>query len=442
MTTADRRWAAHLLRRAGFGAGPDELDTYAALGYEGAVNRLLSPNQVDDSDTQNLLADTTSALDPDANIVDGQALWLTRMLYTKRPLQEKMSLFWHNHFATGVQKVKYPPLMYAQNQLFLSKALGKFDDLLSGVAHDPAMIFWLDNNTNVKGHPNENWGREVMELFTIGIGNYTEQDVKENARAFTGWSATQDGNFRFLANRHDTGSKTILGHTGNFNGDDVLKILVNMRQTGTFLGRKMWRWFVNDTPSTDGVNRLADVYMQSGHDITAMLRALFLSDDFRSEANYFATVKNPPEFVVGLLKQTGAAAAMRGSLDPNTLRLIARSVSSMSMMLFNPPNVAGWPGGRSWINPGTYFARTTFAEQLLGLRAGGQPVTDIGRIAGAIGGSDAASRVANTLEWAMPAAPAAPLQQDLTAYLGSGSNPVKTAGLLRLVFSSPSYQLN
>src|SRR5579859_2576423 len=179
MSTADRRWAAHLLRRAGFGAGPEELDSYAALGYEAAVDRLLSPQSVDDSAAQDLVDSVAPALDADTQILDGQALWLLRMLYTQRPLQEKMTLFWHNHFATGAQKVRYPALMYQQNQLFYTQGLGKFDDLLASVARDPAMIFWLDNNTNRRGHPNENWGREVMELFTVGIGNYTEQDVKE-----------------------------------------------------------------------------------------------------------------------------------------------------------------------------------------------------------------------------------------------------------------------
>jgi len=442
MSTADRRWAAHLLRRAGFGAGPEELDSYAALGYEAAVDRLLSPQSVDDSAAQDLVDSVAPALDADTQILDGQALWLLRMLYTQRPLQEKMTLFWHNHFATGAQKVRYPALMYQQNQLFYTQGLGKFDDLLASVARDPAMIFWLDNNTNRRGHPNENWGREVMELFTVGIGNYTEQDVKEVARAFTGWSATRDGNFHFLPNQHDTGAKTVLGHTGNLNGDDVLTILTGMRQTGVFLGRKMWRWFVNDTPSTDGVNRLADVYMQSGHDITAMLRALFLGDDFRAEANYFATVKSPPEFLVGALKLTGVDQTLRDNLSPLLLRTLARAAGGMGMVLFDPPNVGGWPGGRVWINPGTYFARANFAEQFLNAQFGGQALVDLSTLLHDQGWQTPEEYVDGVLEMTLHATAAAVLRQDLLAYLGGDTSDRKLAGMLRLVFSSPSYQMN
>ncbi len=282
MAAADRAEVAHLLRRAGFGAAPAELDAYAALGYEGAVERLLAPQTVDDGAADALVDQATAALTPTLRLVDGQAVWLVRMLYTQRPLQEKMTLFWHNHFATGIQKVLLPALLYEQNALFRRAGLGRFDDLLSGVAHDPAMIFWLDGNTNRRGHPNENWGRELLELFTIGIGHYTEQDVKENARAFTGWGATRTGGFRFAPLLHDNGVKTVLGHTGNLNGDDVLAILAGMRATGERLAGKLWRWFVADTPDPAGVAGLAGIYMQSGHDLTAMLRALLLSPEFRA----------------------------------------------------------------------------------------------------------------------------------------------------------------
>jgi uncharacterized protein (DUF1800 family) len=441
VATADRRWAAHLLRRAGFGAGPDELDRYAALGFEGAVERLLAPQQVDDSATTDLLAGLTPTLAADTRIVDGQALWLVRMLYTQRSLQEKMALFWHNHFATSVQKVHVPALMYAQNDLFRTRGLGRFDDLLAGVARDPAMIFWLDNNTNRRGHANENWGREVMELFTIGIGNYTEQDVREVARAFTGWSATRDGAYRFLPRQHDPGAKTVLGHTGNLDGGDVLTILAGMRQTGLLLGRKLWRWFVNDMPAPDGVNRLADVYVQSNHDITAMLRALLLSPEFRAEANYYTTVKNPPEFVVGTLKLLGLDAGLRDKLRPPLLRSLAQAVSQMGMPLFAPPNVGGWPGGRGWINPGTYFARANFVEHLLALAAG-QSLPDLAAHAGGQGRATPDAIVAALLELALPTAPPAPLQGPLVTYLGGDTGPLKRAGLWRLVLSSPSYQLN
>jgi uncharacterized protein (DUF1800 family) len=441
MANADRRWAAHLLRRAGFGGSADELDSYAALGYGGAVDRLLAPGSVDDSATGNLISGLDATLNAATQIVDGQALWLVRMLYTQRPLQEKMALFWHNHFATGVQKVRDPGMMYQQNELFLTQGLGKFDDLLAGVARDPAMIFWLDNNTNRKGHPNENWGREVMELFTIGIGNYTEQDVKENARAFTGWSATRTGTFQFLPRQHDDGVKTVLGHTGNLDGADVLPILAGLRQTGQFLARKMWRWFVNDTPSSAGVERLADVYMQSGHDLSAMLRALFLSPDFQDEANYYQTVKSPPEFIIGVLKLIGAGSALRDNLTLPLVRSLARACDAMGMVLFNPPNVGGWPGGRTWINPGTYFARTTWVEQVLNAQAGGGPLADVPGLVRAAGWTGADAIVDGMLDLALQTAPA-DLRASLISYLGGNTSPLKLYGALRLLLCSPAYQLN
>jgi uncharacterized protein (DUF1800 family) len=437
MNTTDRLWAAHLLRRAGFGGTPEEIDSYAALGFEAALDRLLHPAAVDDGASAGLINRAAASLNAGAQIVDGQALWLLRMLTTQRPLQEKMALFWHNHFATSVQKVHDPALMYLQNALFLSRGLGRFDDLLLGVARDPAMIFWLDNNTNRRGHPNENWGREVMELFTIGIGSYTEADVKEVARAFTGWSATRDGAFQFLRNQHDSGVKTVLGQTGAFDGGDVLTILAGRRETGLLLGRKLWRWFVSDTPPADGVNRLADVYMQSNHDMGAMLRALFLSPEFRSGAAYYATVKNPPEFLAGLLKSTGAARALGDNPTAPLLRSLARAVDGMGMPLYAPPNVGGWPGGRVWMNPATYFVRANFAEQMLNTA-----LVDAAGLVRGLGATAPAAIVDAVLDWALPGAPAAPLRSPLITYLGAAPSALKLAGLLRLVFSSPSYQMN
>jgi uncharacterized protein (DUF1800 family) len=401
---------------------------------------------VDDRDTDELLDVADLALDAANKIVDGQALWLLRMLYTRRPLQEKMTLFWHNHFATSVQKVHSPALMYAQAALFRDKGLGKFDDLLGGVARDPAMIFWLDNNTNRRGHPNENWGREVMELFTIGIGNYTETDVKEVARAFTGWSATRSadgGAFRFVRNQHDGGSKTVLGTTGNLDGDDVLRILAGKRETGLLLGRKMWRWFVNDTPDAGGVGRLADVYVQSGHDIRAMLRSLFLSAEFRAAANRYATVKNPPEYLVGLLKQTGIGAGLHDNLAAGVLRGLARATTAMGMALYEPTNVGGWPAGRVWMNPGTYFARVNTAEQLLLQPLGAAALPGLSDRLRPSGSTRRADGWADSLlADALPGAPADALRGSLITYLGGNPNAVKLAGALRLVLSSPAYQLN
>jgi len=217
----------------------------------------------------------------------------------------------------------------------------------------------------------------------------------------------------------------------------VLTILAGRRETGLLLGRKMWRWFVSDTPAADGVNRLADAYIQSNHDISAMLRALFLGPEFRAGAAYYATVKNPPEFLVGLLKSMGAASALGANPGAPLLRGMARAVDGMGMPLFAPPNVGGWPGGRVWMNPATYFVRANFAAQWLNT-----PLADAAGLVHGLGATAPVAIVDAVLDWALPGADPAPLRPTLISYLGAAPSALKLAGLLRLVFSSPSYQMN
>ena len=449
MTSNNRQLAAHLLRRAGFGGSPDEITQYAALDYEAAVDRLLVPATVDDSAAEDTISALTGQLDFSGRAnADAPALWLARMMITQRPLQEKMTLFWHNHFATGIGKVKSAPLMIDQAALFRRAGLGNFADLLAGVAQDPAMILWLDGQTNVKRHPNENWGRELMELFTIGIGNYSEQDVKEVARAFTGWGLTagargaaqtaQLPTFEFHARQHDTGAKTIFGRTGNWDGGDVIGMLVPRIETGKLLARKMWRWFVNGTPDEAGVADLAGVYLSSQYDIGAMLRHLFLSAAFQDEANAFNTIKNPAEFIVGLFKTLGMATptALRSATAVQSLRTLARACSSMGMTLYNPPDVGGWPGGATWMNPSTYFVRTNLAATLLQQGAG----LNLGALTGNATRPDAL--VDTLLDTFVGSSEPDAVRQDLLTYLGGSHDDLKVRGLVRLIISSPSYQMN
>src|SRR5947209_8792112 len=250
----ERARVAHLLRRAGFGSTQAELNAYTQLGFAGAVDRLLNYEPVDDSALEQRLAGVQ--LDG-RNAELAKYSWMVRMLYTQRPLQEKMALFWHTHFATAISKVRNPNLMLQQIQLFRDNALGNFESLLQKVTRDGAMLNWLDNRQNRKGAPNENYAREVMELFTMGIGNYTDADVKAAARAFTGYTSDRGGNFSFNAADHDDEDKTFLGVTQNWDADDVLAALVRNPATARFLTSKLFRFFVYDNPSTGTIDRLA-----------------------------------------------------------------------------------------------------------------------------------------------------------------------------------------
>jgi uncharacterized protein (DUF1800 family) len=442
MEATGRRWAAHLLRRAGFGGTAEEVAAYAALGYEGAVERLLHPGSVDDRAAEAALQALARSLDPEGRPVDAQALWLARMLLTRRPLPEKMALFWHNHFATSIVKVRSPLLMAQQAQLFRAAGLGNYQDLLLAVAKDPAMILWLDQATSVKGRPNENWARELLELFTIGLGHYSERDVQEVARAFTGWGINRrTRRFEYHPRQHDDGAKTIFGRTGNWNGADVIVILAPRIETGKLLARKLWRWFINDMPDEAGVSRLAGIYLDSGLNLTAVLRALLLSAEFRAGAAYYSTVKNPVEFTVGLLKTLGLGAALAtGPAAARTWRGLALACGQMGMALYNPPSVGGWPGGATWMNPTTYFARANLAELILLAGANGRPAVNVAAL---LAGARTPPAVVDTLLDAFvgPAAPPA-VRQVLLDYLGSRVDDTRLRGLVRLIASSPSYQMN
>jgi uncharacterized protein (DUF1800 family) len=340
----------HLLRRAGFGSSPPELAEYEKFNYEKCVKLLLEPERVDNSALDSLVASEDFDF---TRIDDLKRWWIYRMMFTRRPLEEKMTLFWHGHFATSVAKVENSYAMYMQNLTMRKLGLGKFHDLLLAMTKDPAMIIWLDNQQNKKGEPNENYAREVMELFSLGIGNYAERDIKESARAFTGWQTHPDG-FFFNAKDHDYGAKAFLGREGNFNGDDIIDIIVEQPAVGRFLARKFCRFFVADEPTTAIVADVANAYRPHGDNIREMLFTLFMHDDFQRNA-YHRKIKSPAEFVIGSLKSLQVT-----QLDND----VATEMGRMGQTVFEPPNVKGWDGGAAWIATDTMMERFNFTTRL------------------------------------------------------------------------------
>jgi uncharacterized protein (DUF1800 family) len=350
MALSDRQLIAHLVRRAGFGATPGELDFCLGLGFDATVDRLVNYEAIDTSQLDAGLA----AQNFDLSRLDGcQSWWLYRMLFTPRPLEEKMTLFWHGHFASTNNKVGKPPYMLLQNRLFRDNALGLFGDLVLKVTQDPAMLVFLDGKDNVKGRPNENYARELMELFTLGIGNYSEKDIAESARALTGWTIKDD---RFFDNaaRHDTDNKTYLGQTGNLGGDDVCRIVVEQPTCAPFIARKLIRF-----------GRIASRLRGSGLSVKAAVEGILRSPEFKSEAAYRATIKSPVELMVGAMKALEIAQLPKDFVS--TLR-------TMQQELFNPPGVQGWDGGTAWLSTTTFLNRSNFLNRLVsGSDASRQP---------------------------------------------------------------------
>lgn len=366
--------AQHLLGRAGFGARPADLAGFARLSREAAIEQLLTevraepatpaPVELSDYLPPSRLRALSDAERKETQVRSAQALrawWLAAMLGAATPaeqLRERMTLFWHNHFVSSLQKVKSAKLMLDQNRLLRHHALGHFGELLHAVGKDPAMVVYLDSATNRKGNPNENFAREVMELFTLGEGHYVEQDVKEAARAFTGWSIEPDtGKFRWRPFAHDNGSKTVLGVSGNLDGDAVLDILLAQPQTAEFLVRKLWREFVSLTPDEGETRRIARRFRDSGYDMRVALREIFGSRGFWAAENRLALVKSPVDWVLGTLNSLEVEAP-----EPQHLAVALRQ---LGQDLFAPPNVKGWPGGETWINSSTLLQRKQLAERLL-----------------------------------------------------------------------------
>jgi len=287
-------------------------------------------------------------------IKDLNIAWVNTMIDSEHPLKEKMALFWHGHFASRTTRVLYSQQLL---DVIRTHALGNFGELLTGVSKSPAMLEYLNNRQNRKAHPNENFAREVMELFTLGRGNYTETDVKESARAFTGWTYNQDGEFQVKDKDHDDGNKTVLGKTGNFNGDDVLKILLENKQTAKFISAKIYRFFVNDEIDEARVNELADKFYASGYNIGELMRSILMADWFYDPHNIGSHIKSPIELIVGLRRSIPV------SFENEEVMLSFQQI--MGQVLFYPPNVAGWPGGRNWIDSSSLMYRMQLPQLVL-----------------------------------------------------------------------------
>ncbi|HEY0582225.1 MAG TPA: DUF1800 domain-containing protein [Chloroflexota bacterium] len=349
-----------LLRRAGFAAGPADLDHYLNLGWEATLQELLHPERVEE-DLDALLTRLQGSLLDLQNIEDVQTWWLYRMVQTRRPLLEKLTLFWHGHFAVANYKVGNPLLMHRHIALLRANGLGRFDDLLLAVSKDPAMLVWLDGASNHRNAPNENYGRELLELYTLGIGNYDEDDVLAAARAFTGWNL-RNNEFFFDDNQHDAGDKTFMGRSGAFDGGDILTIVANDPATAQRITEKLFTFFAYPNPEPDVLAPLVDIYQKSGHDIRALVEAILRADALYSDRSQFEHIKSPVEYAVGSVRLLGANVRER--------ELVA-VLRTLGQELLNPPNVAGWQGGTSWINPTTLLTRFNVAARLATAR--GQP---------------------------------------------------------------------
>jgi uncharacterized protein (DUF1800 family) len=374
--------AAHLLRRAAFGGSPSDVAHYASMSASDAVTALVrfpsmasypEPQLLDDQGSEIGLAMMVRNQPGDPATVQRRqqqtelrrqqnvanvTWWLNRMLATPAPLQEKMTLFLHGHFATATNtKGIYGLDIIEQNELLRRYALGNWRELTHYVARDRAMLKWLDNARSEKAHPNENFARELMELFTLGIGNYTEQDVRESARAFTGFTfARATGQFYFNARQHDDGSKTFLGHTGNFNGDDVIDIIFEQPAAPKLFAQKLLEFFVYSDPEPELVDELAGLIRRNDFAMAPVISALLRSNVFYSDRAYRALVKSPVEFVIGTYQLFGIT-----DVQPAVIGALNR----MGQVPFRPPSVKGWDGGAQWLNTQTVLARENFASSLM-----------------------------------------------------------------------------
>ena len=370
----DARTAAHLMRRAGFSATHDGMGRLVDIGFEATLEELLNYEAVDDSEMEEGLEERNYPFTRvnnngklRANTLGIRRWWLYRMVNSQRQLLEKMTYFWHDHFATSVNPVRQvgigeQPYMMTQNELLREYALGNFKEMVEMIAKDSAMLVWLDNRRNVKEHPNENWARELLELFTMGVGNYTDQDVVEAARAFTGWGLNRwAGEFAFFPGRHDFGMKTFLDVTGPFDGNDIIDIIFEQDVTAEFISRKLFEFFVYPDPSEELIAELADVLRENNYEIRPLMRAIFGHPEFYSDRAYRSLIKSPVDLFVGLFRELGMS-------DPVFL---LRLMADTGQELFAPPNVSGWTSGVGWINTATLLARYNSFNILASFRGGG-----------------------------------------------------------------------
>ena len=366
---------AHLMRRAGFGATREELDRYVAMGYEATVEELIDPPQ--DMPAGNmalLLRYMPGCLLPGGVPQPGQYNWMFNMITTKRPLEEKVALFWHQVFATGNSKIDNCDQMLEQLVMFRKFGMGNYREMLVELSKNPAMLYWLDNNENHRDAVNENWGRELLELFSMGVSNYTEVDVREASRAFTGWTIAAKlprqpfgrfpWAFEYLAEDHDDGEKTFLGHTGDLNGEDIIDIIAKEPATARFICRHLYNffvadevqvpaWTIQDARDEDALEMMINAFEESGYEIKAVLRTMFNSDFFKNAR--YSKIKSPAEVVASTLKMVGSYQTPEPTIPD-----IGPESTYMGQSLLDPPSVEGWYTGQEWINSGSLLARINF----------------------------------------------------------------------------------
>ena len=499
---------AHLLRRAGFGARPDEIENYLKIGFAATVEQLVNYESV--AENPNIPA-TPITRDGTFNIrlltpEDTATWWIEIMTKTRRPLQERMVLFWHDHFSTAVLKVGAPngyKYLYWQNLLFRQHATGNFRTLVKAINRDPAMLWWLDNYLNVKGSPNENYARELFEIFTLGLdaffaGAYTEPDVQQAARAFTGWgllcgdnlmrcAADQD---RFneqngplatpaeviqippnttdnstASQRHDYTDKTVFGRTGNFNGDDIVDLIFDQEPQRTYAARmickKLFEYFAYENPESHVVEHLAAVALRSNFDLKAILRDLFLNTkEFYSDKAMHALVKWPAYYAVNAIRLTQATVNYKQVYGGGFggVNIIPSSIAAMGQVLLNPPDVFGWPGKADWITTSQLFARANFANNLTTARGttGAPPGIPIDSVL-ATAGLNTNSTAEEVADYFIKLLVQAPLHQQLrqllvdylkkddngaigTFRLDDTTKDKKVRGLIHLLLSRPEAQ--
>jgi len=380
MTTVARKHQdvtvmAHLLRRTGFGATRDQIDQYVAKGYEETVEDLLNPVAARPED-QDLMDRYFIASVEARSVGHADPQWSWRLATTEKPLEEKIALFWHSLLAVGGIKLDHGLEMLTEIDLFRRLGLGSFRTLLLEISRNPGMMYWLDNQNSHKGAPNENYGRELLELFSMGIdelgeGAYSEDDVKAAARAFTGWASKPTPppfflgpfpmEFRFDETDHDNDDKLFLGETGNFDGGDIIDLIVTKRATARFIAMRLYLFFVSDSPDDAEIERLTDVFQKTDGDIRAILRSLFNSDHFKSESVRFRKVKSPAELVFGAARLTDRFVIP--DMDSSTL---ANQAMFMGQHLLNPPGVEGWHEGEEWVDSGSLIERINFAASEVG----------------------------------------------------------------------------
>ena len=428
----NRQRAAHLMRRAGFGSGPDALDAMVRQGFDASIDRLFACDgrAAFDQEMQPMERVLTSTQDPQALA----AWWLLRMSRTPCPFLEKMTLFWHGHFATGAEKVGNARAMLAQNRLLRDHALGKLEPMVQGISRDVAMLIYLDSTDNRKTRPNENYARELMELFCLGPGNYRETDIKEIARCFTGWEVRR-GTFRFNPHQHDEGTKSFLGQSGNHGGEEAVRIVLDQPAAAEFIAGKLINYLVvDDVPDREFCQPVAESLRKTGFDLATATRLILTSRFFWSAAAIGGKIRSPVELAIGLVR------ALDVSVNMNRLRNQLAGLGHLPMF---PPNVKGWEGGRRWINASTYIGRVNLVRSIVDtdntFAAG-----SLGRAARTSARQDPDQWIRGLTDWLVPIPLTETSRQRLaeTARQAGADPDRRVARVLCAIAATPEFQLN